>query len=279
MKQDEICTPILILGAPRSGTNILRDCLSIHPSITTWDCDEINAVWKYQNYEKHDDLKIDDLTPEISDFIRSKFSRLANRSKSKYVVEKTCANSLRPAFVSEILPNAKFILIFRNGDEVVPSIIKRTNGVFGGSKIKYRLKKLRYVPLSYLSFTMFKVFCSNAKLKLWGPTTSIVDMHNCNIEERAFIQWSGCVNATIDYFQHYDRRMFFALNYTSLIAEPDNTLRRLFEFLDIEIDAMRLQQMQDKIEIRNRNADWVFSSKTLSSKAQLVNSKIKRFLA
>ena len=41
---------VIILGAPRSGTNMLRDILCQHPFLNTWNCDEINPIWKYNNY-------------------------------------------------------------------------------------------------------------------------------------------------------------------------------------------------------------------------------------
>ena len=37
--------PVIIIGAPRSGTNILRDTLSIISNVRTWDCDEIPYIW------------------------------------------------------------------------------------------------------------------------------------------------------------------------------------------------------------------------------------------
>ena len=39
--------PIIIIGAPRSGTNILRDTISSFNEVGTWDCDEIPYIWLY----------------------------------------------------------------------------------------------------------------------------------------------------------------------------------------------------------------------------------------
>ena len=39
--------PIIIIGAPRSGTNILRNTLTTFFEIGTWDCDEIPYIWLY----------------------------------------------------------------------------------------------------------------------------------------------------------------------------------------------------------------------------------------
>ena len=44
MRQD-----VIIIGAPRSGTNMLRDALTALPDCGTWPCDEINYVWRHGN--------------------------------------------------------------------------------------------------------------------------------------------------------------------------------------------------------------------------------------
>jgi len=43
--------PVIIIGAPRSGTNIIRDVIVTNNNFTTWPCDEINYVWRYKNLE------------------------------------------------------------------------------------------------------------------------------------------------------------------------------------------------------------------------------------
>lgn len=37
-------TPVVIIGAGRSGTNALRDALTALPEFETWPCDEINPI-------------------------------------------------------------------------------------------------------------------------------------------------------------------------------------------------------------------------------------------
>ena len=40
---------VVIIGAPRSGTNMLRDILSTFEGVATWPCDEINYIWRHGN--------------------------------------------------------------------------------------------------------------------------------------------------------------------------------------------------------------------------------------
>ena len=37
-------SPLIIIGAARSGTNIVRDTLVHVPGWKTWNCDEINLI-------------------------------------------------------------------------------------------------------------------------------------------------------------------------------------------------------------------------------------------
>ena len=39
--------PVIIIGAPRSGTNMLRNILSSLDKIDTWPFDEINFMWRH----------------------------------------------------------------------------------------------------------------------------------------------------------------------------------------------------------------------------------------
>ena len=41
--------PLIIIGAGRSGTNILRDSLCKVDGVVTWNCDEINPLWRHGN--------------------------------------------------------------------------------------------------------------------------------------------------------------------------------------------------------------------------------------
>jgi hypothetical protein len=76
-----ILKPIIILGAPRSGTTILHRCLALHPSI--WHlASESHAVLegpfhpKQKGYESNR-VVADDLSEELADGLRSQFYRLA----------------------------------------------------------------------------------------------------------------------------------------------------------------------------------------------------------
>ena len=70
------CMPIIIMGAPRSGTNALRDSLTALPDFRTWPCDEINGIWKYRSLKVgYDNLVKRDASEAKIKYIRAKFDR------------------------------------------------------------------------------------------------------------------------------------------------------------------------------------------------------------
>lgn len=109
--------PLVIIGAGRSGTNVLRDTLVRLDGFATWPCDEINPIWRHGNLGYPDDqIPASRATPAVRQFIRKAFLRIwQEQSRPDFVVEKTCANALRVPFVSAVLPEARFIHIVRDG--------------------------------------------------------------------------------------------------------------------------------------------------------------------
>ncbi|HUT60609.1 MAG TPA: sulfotransferase, partial [Phycisphaerae bacterium] len=119
-------SPIIIIGAGRSGTNMLRDMLTAFPGVGTWPCDEINYIWRHGNARYATDEFPPELArPRVRAYIRRAFDRLAARRGLSHVVEKTCANSLRVQFVRAVVPEARFIHIVRDGRDVAVSAVQR----------------------------------------------------------------------------------------------------------------------------------------------------------
>src|SRR6185503_1405135 len=107
---------LIIIGAPRSGTNMLRDLTCTLPGCGTWPCDEINFIWRHGNVGYPSDAIPPRLaTARVRSFIRSRFAKIARQRGLTTVVEKTCANSLRVPFVDSVVPEARYIFLVRNG--------------------------------------------------------------------------------------------------------------------------------------------------------------------
>ena len=67
---------IIIVGAPRSGTNMLRDVLARVPDFATWPCDEVNLLWRHGNRSHpSDELTVEQATPPVGSFMQHQFEQ------------------------------------------------------------------------------------------------------------------------------------------------------------------------------------------------------------
>lgn len=238
-------TPVIIIGAGRSGTNILRDVITALDGFTTWPCDEINPIWRHGNVSWPDDaLPASRATPEVRTYIRRAFQRQWMRAgRPDFVVEKTCANSLRVPFVDAVLPEARFIHILRDGAEVVPSAAKRWRGEMELPGLRYILAKARFAPLSdlprygarFVSARFGMITGQSNRLRSWGPRlTGMSALADCPLEEICAHQWAACVNAALDDLAMLDPARVLTLRYAELVSDCDAALSRILEYLDVD---------------------------------------------
>ncbi|NEQ64710.1 MAG: sulfotransferase [Symploca sp. SIO2D2] len=247
--------PIIIIGAGRSGTNMLRNTLTQLPGFGTWPCDEINYIWRHGNVTKPTDAFSPELaTSEIKSFIREKFNQLALKNSLSYVVEKTCANSLRVGFVHQIFPNAKFIHIIRDGRDVVISAQKRWTAPLD---LPYILKKAKFVPPTdipyystrYLANRLHRLFSPEKRLASWGPRfegmSEVLDQYSC--PEVCAIQWQRCVEQADAELNKIQPKQVYRVRYEDYVINPMIELENMGKFLDIEIDQKLNQQVSQQI--------------------------------
>ena len=242
-------TPVIIIGAPRSGTNMLRDMLCQFEDFGTWPCDEINYIWRHGNVKYPSDEFTSILaTANVKQYVRRQFDEMAFKLDTKFLVEKTCANSLRVDFVNEIFPEAKFIFLVRDGIDIVDSAMKRWKAPLD---IPYLLKKVPYVPTGdipyyasrYLFSRLFRLFSSEKRLAFWGPKLDNMDdlLQQYSLEEVCLLQWQKCVNNSEKDFVNLPITQVHKLRYEDFVNHPDKELERIFEFLDVECDSLTLK--------------------------------------
>lgn len=236
--------PIVILGAGRSGTNALRDMLARLPNTTTWPCDEINPIWRFGNTSwPTDRIPRSRATHRVRHFIRKAFAAQWRRGeKVQYVIEKTCSNTLRASFVDAVLPEAKFIVIVRDGRSVVPSAVKRWRGELEVSSIRYFLAKARFIPISsvpnvgwrFVSTRIGKVF-GEKELSSWGPRFEAPENMNARpLEQVCALQWRTCVEATEAALSQVDPSRVVRIRYEDMIADPEEVLAGILEFMHMD---------------------------------------------
>jgi hypothetical protein len=249
---------IIIIGAPRSGTNILRDVLTSFKYVGTWPCDEINLIWRY-NYSRYpnDEFFIDMVQKNNSEYIRKQFEKLGANYSLETVVEKTCANSLRVGFVNKILPDAKYIFIYRNGFDAVSSAKKRWTSSFD---LKYTMKKLRFVPyqdVPYYGYNFIKnritrAFSDEKRLKTWGPVIEEFDsIDSMSLNEICAYQWKKCIKNSLRDFSKIDETKILKVKYEDFVTNPFETVEKICNYSGINPESKVIQRVIKNVSAKS----------------------------
>lgn len=248
--------PVVIIGAGRSGTNMLRDVLTRLDGVATWPCDEINYIWRHGNREH----PTDEFTPEMATHsvradIRRRFNAMARTANfrnaednQRILLEKTCANSLRVPFVDTIIPEARYLYLVRNGHDVVASAGKRWKAPLD---LGYIASKARYVPISdlsyygsrYLANRLSKLRSAEAQLSVWGP--SFEDMQSIAADNSLDVvcaaQWSRCVERSDAAFSAIEPSRVYRLRYEDFVRAPVTAVAGIVDFLSLKHEASAIE--------------------------------------
>jgi hypothetical protein len=235
--------PVIIIGAPRSGTNMLRDVLTSLPGVATWPCDEINYIWRHGNVRHPSDEFTPDMAgTKICGYIRRQFDWVERKYQAHTVVEKTCANSLRVGFVNRVVPEAKYIFIRRDGLDAVGSAIKRWKAELD---IPYLARKARFVPAADLPYyasrflwnRIYRLFSRDERLAFWGPKLDGMEelLHKYSLGEVCALQWKRCVDKAAKELAAMPAACWIEVSYEDFVKEPETGLREILKFLDINV--------------------------------------------
>lgn len=254
---------IIIIGAPRSGTNMLRNVLCSLSGVATWPCDEINYIWRHGNvHYPSDEFKVGMARPKVCKYVRRKFNWVASNFRAHTVVEKTCANSLRVEFVNQIMPEAQYIFIRRDGLDVVGSAMKRWKAKLD---VPYLARKARFVPAADLPYygyhfflnRIYRIFSKERRLAYWGPKLNNMQeiLSNHPLDEICAIQWRHCVESAAKAFDAMDRKSWIEVSYEDFVSEPKVELERLLTFLDLKVEEKERERAISSVKSTNIGKD------------------------
>jgi hypothetical protein len=253
--------PVIVVGAGRSGTNLLRDIICGLPGYATWPCDEINYIWRHGNRTATtDELTVADARPEVVRYVRRKFAAQQRRVHGATVVEKTCATTLRVGFAHRIFPDARFVVIVRDGRDVAVSARARwTAGVAPG----YLARKARFVPPTDIAYYASRWARSYAarhwtpehRVASWGPRFHGMSsaVRTGPLIEVCALQWRRCVEQADRQLADYVApAAVHRLSYEALAQSPVAEIDRLKAFLELDGGRPEVSPTVDK----NRIGIW-----------------------
>ena len=235
-------TPVIIIGAPRSGTNMLRDVLCQYEGVATWPCDEVNYIWRYGNaYHSSDVLSAEKASKSIQRYIVKQFDWVSRKYNASIVVEKTCANSLRIPFVNEVLKDAKYIFIVRDGVDTISSSRSRWRA---NIDINYIFQKARFVPFldlpyyasKYFFNRLYGLFSSNNSMKFWGPNLDGMKeiIKDKTLNEICALQWKECVENSEKSLSKMKKNKVLTVYYEELVQNPFSEVKKIISFIGLQ---------------------------------------------
>ncbi len=185
---------IVIIGAARSGTKMLRDALAAATGAGKVPYD-VGFVWRHGNEDcPHDALTADMISPRSRRFIRRFIDRYA-RGTPPAVIEKTVGNALRVEAVASVLPDARFIHLVRDGVDVAESLRRQW---IASADFGYLVRKLRHFPVrlapryatGYVWSAVRRRIHPSGRVGTWGPRYPGIDkdLHEHDLLQHAHVQ-------------------------------------------------------------------------------------------
>lgn len=229
-------SPIIVVGAGRSGTKLLRGVLASHPEVVCFPR-EINYIWRHGNTRfPTDELKPHHARPKVVDYIRGRFEDLRVSRGGARVVEKTCANVLRIDFVHAVFPEACIIHVVRDGRAVAESARRRWQAP---PDPRYLLEKARWIPVSdmpyyfvrYLYYQLGRLGSGKTVQTSWGPRFTGLDelVREKTLIEVCGLQWSTCVQAAHVAMKRLPPEQAITVHYEDLVSDPLSTAEWVFQ--------------------------------------------------
>ncbi|MBD63298.1 MAG: hypothetical protein CMD68_04370 [Gammaproteobacteria bacterium] len=245
MKNDiEFDRPLIVVGAGRSGTTLIREALMQHKDVVSFEF-EMNALWKYGNeHIDHDMLNVEQhYTDSVSEYIKNEFAQKSFECEGLRVLDKTVANVMRLAYIQEVLPGAKILHVIRDGRSVSASAMARWSAKHPAS---YFIKKLKTVPLRSLPWFIFNFMKSkylsfirgNVRRQTWGSRWPGFDHDVAELPLAAICakQWVLQVEAALAQKTLLKPNTYMEIRYEELVRNPEMVFDKVRCFFELDYD-------------------------------------------
>jgi hypothetical protein len=213
--------PVIIVGAPRSGTTMLFETLAKCANVWTIGGESFDVIDRRDQVEKRGNrLDSSDADPEISKLVSGGFLSVVRDREGRFYIErapaerprfirfleKTPRNSLRISFLRSIFPDCRFIFLYRDPRSNISSLIDGWQHAKGQWTFLYPpgWRELARKP--------------------------IVDI--------AATQWRAANHFIITDLMNVPRDHWIFVEYEKLVADSENQVRRLCEFASLELDGV-----------------------------------------
>jgi hypothetical protein len=239
-------TSVVLLGAARSGTKFLRSVIAAPESFCATPFDS-NHIWRVGNSRAaHDELDPASISESEARCIREALWKLACPSAGdrvrKVLVEKTVSNALRPAFVERVLPGSRYVVLLRDGRDVVEST--------------YRM----WMSLPYAAWYAANMAAGKLRgrgVGIWGVRYRGIqqDLQRLTVPEVCAHQWVRCVTRSLEFASALASNRCATVRYESLAAAPA-ALTPLCEILGLDAPARARMAASLGATMRQQASRW-----------------------
>lgn len=270
---------VIVIGAARSGTKIMRDTLA---AAFDWGCVpyDIEYVWHAAVSTKHDGFGPDELDRTAVLDIRRFIQKYGLGHRA--VVEKTVGNALRVPAVHAVFPDALFVHLVRDGVDVVESAARQWQTP---TDYAYVARKLRHFPLSQVpTYGVDYVRRSlqrgrSDRTPVWGPRYEGIgaDADQDPIEVVCAKQWARCVSSAASGFAEVPGAQVVEVRYETFVAQPACVIEQVADAVDMTPTTEGLAAAIASIHPPGAAAQRPrFPKETASTVAGILNPQLRR---
>lgn len=233
--------PVILIGAARSGTKMLRDVIAAHPQFDRVPYD-VNYIWRIGSEAlAHDELPPSTLTPALRGKIVTGFTPFS--TGKPLLIEKTVSNTLRVLFIEAVFPNALYVHLTRDGIDVIESVqrewVKPPDWGYIFAKARtFPLRKAPGYAVSYAVTTITRTLGGKAQAKAstWGPRYLGIDedMARMSVLEVCAHQWVHSVEAAAHDLAAVPSGRVLPVRYEDFVRDPVEHLEQIAAFVGVD---------------------------------------------
>lgn len=232
--------PIFVMGNIRSGTSILANLISAHPSLVKWH--EPRTLWLYADPGRnHDEFDERDASERVVRYTRRRFLEYQEISGGLRVLEKTPQNILKLRYVRAIFPEATFLFIVRNPFSYISSVEEKWQRVVKTNRLVRRfhetpLWQVPYYLRQALSDQFNKRVLKRKYLHVYGARYAGIFDDLRNLDHLTVIarQWAVCSRIAERDLEAFEPGSVFRLRYEDFVTNPARYLELICAHCGIE---------------------------------------------
>lgn len=238
----KVISPVFVLGTGRSGTTVLGKALGMHRDLlflnepkALWHsaCASDDVMGSYQLREARYTLGADDADEATRHAIRKLYSYALMVTGSRRVLDKYPEMIFRVPFIKAIFPDAKPLLLVRNGYDALRSISTWSDRAGKDSALGredwWGLDRRKWRLLVRDVVAKDEALADRAGA-IAGLTRD---------EDMAAVEWTVSMRTGLRWMRERPG-LLYEIRYETLCKEPEKVLRRVCDFCDLPDDPVFL---------------------------------------